>query len=87
MGSQDKIQTAEHSVNQANVNKPLKKEQEPISDDTSSSMVTTSDTNVVKQRRQISKAPRNDDSRIDVGNMTPEEIEAKRKELLETLTR
>ena len=84
-GSQDKNHTAEHSVNQANVNRPFKKEQEPISDDTSSSMVTTSDTDGVKPRRQCSKAPRNDDSRIDVANMTPEEIEEKTKELYQKI--
>ena len=63
----------------------LKVEKMFISDDTSSILVTTSDTNVVKQRRQNPKLTTNDDTMIYVGSMTPYEIEAKTKELYEKI--
>ena len=44
------------------------------SEDTSSSLITT-DTGIAKQRRQYSRTPLNDIAKIDVGNMTQEEIE------------
>ena len=66
-------------------NKTSIEEELLINDDTSSSWVTTSDTDVVKQRRQYARAPPNDVTRIYVGNMTPEEIEAKTRELYQKI--
>ena len=42
-----------------------------------SGLIRENDTDVVRQRRQYSRAPIDDVTRIYVGNMTPEEIEAK----------
>ena len=54
-----------------------------ISDD--KSLVTTSDTDLIKQRRQYSRAPIIDSGNIYVGDMSPEEIEAKRKGLYQRI--
>ena len=62
-----------------------KAEEMLISDDTSSSLVTTLDTDVVKQKKQYSRASTNGVSSIYVGNMTPEEIEAKTQELYQKI--
>ena len=60
-----------------------------ISNDKCSRLVTTSDSEdvgvTVKQRRQYSIAQTTDAPRIHVGNMTPEEIEAKRTELYQKI--
>ena len=58
-----------------------KEEQMFASYDTSSSLVTATETGVVKQRKQYSRAPSNDVPKIYVGDLTPEEIEAKTKDL------
>ena len=74
--------------NQAHVpqmDSTFKGEQKPISDDTSSLMVSTNDTDIMKQRRQYSRAQTTDASRIYVGDMTSEEIEAKTKELYQKI--
>ena len=61
---------------------PMSKEEEAlISEDTRSSLVNAPENADVKQRRQYSRAPPNDGTMIYVGNMTPEEIEVKTKEL------
>ena len=52
--------------------------------DNSSSLVSSSAC-VVKERRQYSRAPSNDVTRIYVGNMTPEEIEATTKEMYQKI--
>ena len=59
----------------------FKEESLPISDDNSSSLITTADTVVAKQRKQYSRAPTDDVPKIFVGNMTPEEIEAQTREM------
>ena len=62
-----------------------KEEEVLISDDTGSSLVTTTGSDVVKQRRQYSRAPANDGTLIFVGNMTQEEIKIKTKELYQKI--
>ena len=54
-------------------------------DDTSSTFDTTSDTDAIQQRKKYSRAPTSDVSRIDVSNMTPDEIEAKTKEMYQKI--
>ena len=68
-----------------NMNIKSKEEEVFISKDTSSSLVTTCDTVDVSHRRQYSRAPTTDGTMIYVGNMTPEEIEGKTKELYQKI--
>ena len=82
--NQDSSETENQSLRQNQMpqtNKMLKEETVPNAGDYSSSLVTTTDTVAVKQRRQYFRATSNDVPKIFVGNMTPEEIEAKTKEL------
>ena len=53
--------------------------------DTSSSLVTLTDSDVFKQRRQYSRAPTNDGTMIDVGNMTPLRLRSKQKNYIRKL--
>ena len=82
--NQDSSETQNPSLRQNQMpqtNKMLKEETVPNAGDYSSSLVTTTDTVAVKQRRQYFRATSNDVPKIFVGNMTTEEIEAKTKEL------
>ena len=54
-------------------------------DDTSSTFDTTSDNDAIQQRKKYSRAPTSDVSRIDVSNMTPDEIETKTKEMYQKI--
>lgn len=67
------------------MNNMLKEEEVFISEDTCSSLIATTGSDVVKQRRQYSRAPANDGTLIYVGNMTPEQIKLKTKELYQKI--
>ena len=85
-GNDESIDTRDEDQNLVSkMTKMSNKEEVLISDDTSSSLVNTTDSDVVKQKRQCSRAPTDDVTRIYVGNMTPEEVEAKTKELYEKI--
>ena len=61
--------------------KIFKEEQVLVSGANSSSLVTTADSSVEKQRRQYNRGILDDNNKIYVGDLTPEEIEAQTKEL------
>ena len=67
-------------------NKMKIEDQIPFStDNTGSSLATTNDIGIAKQKRQYSRTTTRDVPKIFVGNMTPEEIEAQTKEMYQKI--
>ena len=68
-----------------NIKQMKKEDLMPFSTDTSSSLAMTNDFGVVKQNRQYSRTTSSNVPKIFVGNMTPEEIEAKTKDMYQKI--
>ena len=85
VGKEESIDTKDENLSIRKNQEMSNEEEVLITDDPSSSWVTTCDTDVVKPRKQYSRAPNNDVKSIYVGNMTPEEIETKTQELFQKI--